>query len=109
MKKYYLALDLINDIELIKAYDEAHKNIWIEVIEHIKDLGIEHLDIHRVENRLVMTIEVNDAFSFERKTKADESNPVVVEWERLMWKYQKILPNTNSGEKWRLMEPVFSM
>lgn len=69
MKKYYLALDLVNDAKLIKAYEELHKKIWIEVIDNLKESGIVCLEIYRVENRLVMVMEVNDTFSFERKQK----------------------------------------
>ena len=109
VKKYYLALDLIDDPELIRAYEIYHKKVWPEIIESIKKSGIEHLEIFRVENRLFMILEANEAFSFDKKAEIDSSNKRVQEWERLMWKYQKALPNTKPGEKWRLMESIFSM
>lgn len=109
LKRYYLALDLIEDPELISEYEELHKKVWPEVIENIKRAGIAHMELYRVENRLVMVMDTNDTFSFERKSELDQSNEKVQEWEQLMWKYQKALPNSRPGEKWRLMDNVFSM
>jgi L-rhamnose mutarotase len=109
MKKYCLALDLINDPELILAYEQYHQKIWPEIATSIKESGIEHMEIYRVGNRLLMIMEVNDGFSFEAKNKADAANPKVQEWETLMWKYQQALPFAKPGEKWLLMDKIFTL
>ncbi len=109
MKKYCLALDLINDPELILAYEQYHQKIWPEIATSIKESGIEHMEIYRVGNRLLMIMEVNDGFSFEAKSKADAANPKVQEWETLMWKYQQALPFAKPGEKWLLMDKIFTL
>ena len=109
MKKYAFALDLIDDIELISEYEKYHKNVWPKIIESIKSSGIDKLDIYRVSNRLFMMMEVNETFSFERKTEMDKNNPIVQEWESLMWKYQKALPIAKHGEKWLLMDKIFEL
>ena len=56
-----------------------------------------------------MIIEAGSDFSFEEKAKLDASNPKVQEWETLMWKFQKALPQAKSGEKWILMEKIFEL
>jgi L-rhamnose mutarotase len=33
----------------------------------------------------------------------------VQEWEQLMWKYQQALPGAQAGEKWRIMDRIFSL
>ena len=109
MKKYAFALDLIDDSELISEYEKYHKNVWPKIIESIKSSGIDRLDIYRVSNRLFMMMEVNETFSFERKTEMDKNNPTVQEWESLMWKYQKALPLAKPGEKWMLMDKIFEL
>lgn len=109
MKRYCLALDLKDDPELIVAYEEYHKNVWPEIIDSIKGSGIEQMDIYRAGNRLFMIMEVNDSFSFERKAALDHANPKVQQWEQLMWKYQQQLPFARQGEKWVLMEKIFSL
>ena len=109
MKKYCLALDLLNDPELINAYKRHHKKVWPEIIESIKSTGIETLEIYLVSNRLFMILEVNDSFSFEMKAAMDLRNPKVQEWESLMWKYQQALPCAKKGEKWLLMDKIFQL
>ncbi len=109
MKKYCLALDLINDPELILAYEQYHQKIWPEIVISIREAGIENMQIYRVGNRLFMIMEVNDGFSFETKRKADEANSKVQEWETLMWKYQQALPFAKPGEKWLLMDKIFDL
>ena len=56
-----------------------------------------------------MIMEVDDSFSFEKKTKMDNDNSKVKEWETLMWKYQKELPFAQKGEKWVLMEKIYQL
>lgn len=109
MKRYCLALDLINDQELIAAYERYHQQVWPEIIASIKDSGITHMEIYRIENRLFMIMEVNESFSFEAKGKADATNAKVQEWETLMWNYQQALPFAKPGEKWLLMDKIFSL
>jgi len=109
MKRYCLALDLVNDPALIAAYEGYHAAIWPEIQASIKQAGIEAMQIYRTGNRLFMIMEVNGSFSFEAKDLADAANPKVQEWETLMWKYQQALPNAKPGEKWLLMDKIFEL
>jgi L-rhamnose mutarotase len=109
MKRYCLALDLKDDAGLIAAYENYHQHVWPEIIDSIKDSGINVLDIYRTGNRLFMVIEADDDFSFEKKAAADGSNDKVQEWEKLMWKFQQALPWAKPGEKWILMEKIFEL
>lgn len=109
MKKFTLALDLVNDPILIQEYIKYHKNIWPEIALSIKEAGILNMEIYNIGDRLLMIMETTDAFSFENKAAADLANPKVQEWENLMWKYQKALPWAKNGEKWLLMEKIFSL
>lgn len=107
MKRHCLALDLKDDEALIAAYEEYHRNVWPEVLDSLKDSGIEHMEIYRISNRLFMIIEVEDSFSFEEKAKMDADNSKVQDWEVLMWDYQQALPIAKPGEKWLPMEKIF--
>jgi L-rhamnose mutarotase len=109
MKRYCLALDLKDDPHLIAEYEERHKAIWPEIIQSIKNAGIQSMEIHRIADRLFMIMEVNDEFSFEKKAAADALNNKVQEWEHLMWQYQQPLPQAKPGEKWMLMEQIFKL
>lgn len=81
MKRYCLTLDLKNDEQLIKQYEEYHKKVWPEIIKSIKDSGIESMEIYRFATRLFMIIEAKDSFTFETKAMMDKSNKKVMEWE----------------------------
>jgi L-rhamnose mutarotase len=108
-KRYCLALDLKDDPNLITAYKKYHERIWPEITRSIKDAGIEDLEIYLVGTRMFMIMETNDNFSFAAKAAADRDNPKVQEWETLMWKFQQALPGAKPGEKWILMEKVFTL
>lgn len=109
MQRHCLALDLLNDQELINAYKKHHQNVWPEIELSIINSGIRRLEIYLIESRLFMVLETDDDFSFEQKNELDTSNPKVQEWETLMWKYQKALPTSKPGEKWMLMEKIYEL
>lgn len=109
MKKYCLALDLKNDPDLIEEYKRFHQNVWPEIIESIKKSGIINLEIYNIQDRLLMIIEADSNFSFEKKSKLDATNPKVQEWETLMWKFQQALPGAKPREKWLLMDKIFEL
>jgi L-rhamnose mutarotase len=109
MQRYCLALDLVDDAQLIREYEGYHQAVWPEIKKSILDAGIDSMEIYRVGNRLFMIMEVNETFSFEQKGIADAANEKVQEWEQLMWKYQQALPVAKPGEKWILMEKIFSL
>jgi L-rhamnose mutarotase len=109
MKKYCLTLELKNDPQLIQQYDEHHRAVWPEIIQSIKESGIKNMEIYRLGTILFMTMEVNDDFSFEKKTEADRNNQKVQEWEELMWTYQQPLAEAAKGEKWMLMDKIFEL
>ncbi len=109
MQRYCLALDLVDDEQLIREYEMYHQDVWPEIKKSILDADIYSMEIYRVGNRLCMIMEVQDTFSFEQKGIADAANEKVQQWERLMWKYQQALPVAKPGEKWILMEKIFSL
>ena len=109
MTRYCFALDLKEDPNLIAAYEEYHLSVWPEIIQSIKEADIKSLEIYRVSNRLFMIMETGPDYSFEKKAQADAHNPIVVQWEKLMWEYQQALPNAKPGEKWMLMDKIFNL
>jgi L-rhamnose mutarotase len=109
MKQYCLALDLKDDASLIAEYEAYHRAVWPEILASIKEAGIGQMEIYRTGNRLFMVMKTEDNFSFENKSAADAANEKVQEWEQLMWKYQQAIPGSKPGEKWILMDKIFSL
>jgi len=109
-RRYCLALDMKDDPQLIAEYKRYHQpgNVWPEILDSIRDAGIEQMTIHLIGNRLFMIMEVSGSFSFEAKAAADAANPRVQDWETLMWRFQQALPWAEPGQKWMLMEEIFS-
>ena len=108
-RRYCLTLDLKDDPALIAEYKKYHEKIWPEITKSIKDAGIEDMEIYLLGPRMFMIMEVNDTFTFEAKARADQENPKVQEWERLMWKFQQALPQAKPGQKWLPMDRVFKL
>ena len=109
MTRYCFALDLKEDAQSIATYEQYHQSVWPEIIASIKEADIKTLDIYRVANRLFMIMEVGADFSFEKKAAIDAKNEMVIQWEKLMWEYQQALPTAQPGEKWVLMQKIFTL
>ena len=108
-RRFCLTLDLKDDPNLIAEYKRYHEKVWPEVLESIKDSGIENMEIYLLGTRMFMIMDVSETFSFDKKAKSDKQNPKVQEWEALMWKFQQALPQASAGEKWLRMERVFKL
>src|SRR5215469_423517 len=108
-RRYCLTLDLKNDPDLIARYKDHHKQVWPEIVESIKDSGVEEMEIYLLGTRLLMVLEVNESFSFEKKARLDEENAKVREWEQLMSRFQQQLPEAKPGQKWVVMEQIFKL
>ena len=109
MQRFCLALDLVDDEELIAEYEQWHAEGigWAEVRQNDLDSGIIDLQIYRTGNRMFMIMDTDDAFTFEKKASLDAINTYVEKWEKLMWKYQQPLPWAEEGQKWVLMKQIF--
>ena len=109
MKKYCLALDLVDDKDLINEYKKLHEEVWPEIKEALVESGVHNMEIYHTANRLFMILETRSSFSWTKKKKIDSENHKVQEWENLMWNYQKQIPGGKPGEKWVLMDKIFEL
>lgn len=109
MKRYCQTLDLYNDSELINAYVREHQNVWDEIKEGMRSVGILDMQIYLLDNRLFMIVDTTDDFDWVKDNARLASLPRQAEWEARMSKYQVSLPNQPSHLKWQLMEPIFML
>lgn len=113
MKKnrFCLTLDLKDDPALIEEYLYWHRmeNIWPEIPEGIRAVGIETMDIYRIGNHLCMLLEGGPGFDFERDMALLSTLPRQEEWELFTSRFQQTTPGSASSEKWKMMEPVFTL
>ena len=110
-RQYCLTLDLRDDEELIREYEQFHQPgyAWPEVIDSIRGSGILDMQIYRSGTQLVMVMTVCDSFSFEDKARRDSRNPKVMEWERLMTKFQRADVDAGADAKWQEMRNIFDL
>src|ERR1700712_3318435 len=96
-RRLCFALDLVDDAALIAEYEARHAPgaVWPSVIDHIRATGVEAMEIWRAGDRLVMIAET--AADYPR---AIAPAPEIDAWERLMWRFQRPLPQAALGEKW---------
>ena len=105
-----MTTDLAGGSEKIKEYEHYHDNIWPEVSMSLKAIGIQSIDIYRLEKRLVMIMEVPEGFNkIEAFARHMKSHPRCGEWEILMSGYQAAPAGAAAGEKWGEMRRIFSL
>lgn len=105
------ALDLKDDPKLIAQYKKWHEpgRPPPAVTRSLRDAGIEALEIYLCGNRLFMLLEAAEAFSLEKKARADAANAEVCAWEELMWNFQQRLPWAREGEKWIPAQRIYDL
>ena len=110
MKQFAQTLDLKDDPTLIDRYIEHHKKVWPEVEEALKSVGILQMKIWRLGKRMFMLVETTDTFvpnqDFPRYL---QYHPRCQEWEDLMDQFQQPVPEAKEGEKWVLMEEIYTL
>jgi len=110
MSRYVLTVSLRDDPAAIAAYREHHRRVWPEVIESLRHVGVQRMDIYLRGRRLVMIVEVNDDIDLRSAFAAHHaSNGRVREWERLMTSLLEPSTDAPPSEWWAVMEPVFHL
>ena len=108
--RHCLMLDLRDDPALIKEYEDRHRAIWPEVATHLRSQGVTGMQIYRLGTRLCMVMDTDDAvFDAERMAHATATDPRLIAWEELMWRFQVPTPWTPAGVKWVAAEPIFDL
>ncbi len=108
--QHVLALDLKDDPQLIAAYETYHRAVWPEVASHLRRHGVLGMEIYRLGTRLVMLMRTDDAvYDPAKMDAATRNDPVIADWEALMWTFQAPTPWTPEGQKWLSMTRIFEL
>lgn len=109
MARKVFAVDIHSDrIEVYKTWHRAG-GPPASVTAAIRDDGVTELEIYLVGDRLVLIMEVDDAFDAEAKAARDAANPDIQAWDALMRTCQKPLPFGPEGSTWLQMERIYSL
>lgn len=110
-KRYCKTLTLKDDPELIKEYKRVHAmgNVWPEITEGMKEVGILDMEIYLAGNRLFMIMDTVIDFNHEEAMKELGKKPRQNEWEAYVSRFQETTEEASAGDKWQLMERVFKL
>lgn len=108
MKRYCQTLQLVDDKEMISKYVEVHKNVWPEIIEGQRMVGILNMQIYRKGNILFMICDTVDDFDWQRDMERLSKLPRQAEWEAYVAQFQGCSATARSDEKWQMMEQIFN-
>ena len=108
MQRFVLTLQLRPDPALLKEYVERHRTVWPAVLDSLRDSGVLRSDIFLNGFQLIMVLDTTDDFSLERKAAMDQANPLVMQWEKEMAKFQAVDDaDTDASKRWVLLDNVF--
>lgn len=109
MQRFCFTLKLRPDSELIAEYVELHRDGRPEIHQSIRDAGVTDMQIFLNGNQLFMIMDTTDSFTLERKAAMDLANPAVVEWERLMSRFQDVDEHGDSTKRWQLLTKIYQL
>ena len=107
MKRYCQCLQLVDDEEMIRKYCDVHKNVWPEIIEGQRAVGILDMQIYSKGRQLFMIMDTVDDFDWQRDMARLATLPRQAEWEAYVSQFQGCSANARSDEKWQLMQRIF--
>ena len=107
MKRYCQTLTLVNDTELIEKYVDVHSNVWPEIIEGQREVGILDMQIFIKDTLLFMICDTVDDFDWERDMARLATLPRQAEWEAYVAQFQGCRADARSDEKWQMMKRIF--
>jgi hypothetical protein len=112
LKDYLLTANLVADSALQKEYMHYHEvqfKEWPEVAQGFCNADFQQLLVFRNGRQLLLVISIpGDKTLEELNPKTEENNPRVVEWNRMMGKYQEGIEGTGSGETWVFLSQVIA-
>jgi len=107
-RRLCFALDLKDDADLIAQYEAHHAAgaVWPGVVDLIQAQGFVSMEIWRTKDRCFMIAEVDNDYP---RPLSDAATALDAQWQALMSRFQKPLPDSAPGEKWRPMARIFSL
>jgi Uncharacterized conserved protein len=107
MKRYCQTLELVDDLQTIEKYVEAHAHVWPEIIAGQREVGILDMQIFLHGRNAFMICDTVDEFDWERDMARLAKLPRQAEWEAYVAKMQGCDPSLPSNVKWHLMKRIF--
>jgi len=105
-----LTANLVKDQKMIREYLAYHKTQftkWPEVSQGFCAANFQQLLVYRNDRQLMLVISIPKGESLDKlNLRTTENNPRMVEWNKLMSKYQEGIPGTKPGEVWVFLKEI---
>ncbi len=108
-KRYCKTLSLRNDSSLISSYLETHRNVWPEIEQGMREVGILSMEIYILNSTLFMIMDTVADFDHDEAMEELAGKPLQAEWEAYMSKYQDASADATAAQKWQLMERIYNL
>jgi len=102
LRRYAFILRLRPGVE--EAYEKAHREVWPEMLELLKSVGIHEYSIYRRDELLILTLRAVD---FEATWSQLDNHPVNLRWQQTMAPLFAEHVGLRPGERFPMMEEVF--
>jgi L-rhamnose mutarotase len=89
-----------------EAYEDAHTEVWPEMLALLKRAGVSGYSIFRRDLLLVLTMQVEN---FDEVWARIEADPVNIRWQAAMAPYFAPLDPLRPGERFPMLHEVFYM
>ena len=109
VKRYCRTMDLKPDDALIREYVHRHSQgeVWPEILEGIRSVGILEMEIYLLDNRLFMIVDTPVDFDWESAMERLSTLPRQQEWEDFMSIFQQCSEGDKARDKWQMMDRIF--
>jgi L-rhamnose mutarotase len=109
--RFCKTLELKDDPRLIEEYKKIHArgNVWSEIEQGMKEVGILDMEIYITGTRLFMIMDTIPDFDHDKAMTELAKKPRQQEWETFVSTYQKTSPDASAGGKWSLVERIYKL
>lgn len=90
----------------IEEYENAHQQVWPELLSKLKQVGISQYSIFRRGLELFLVMNVAD---FDRAWDLLAGDPVNQRWQKEMARFFEPITDTAPGERFPMLKEVFYM
>ena len=111
VKRYCRTMDLKPDDALIREYIHRHSQgqVWAEILEGIRSVGILEMEIYLLGNRLFMIVETPIDLDWDAAMARLTTLPRQQEWEDYMSIFQDCHAGDTAEDKWQMMDRIFHL
>lgn len=111
VKRYCRTMDLKPDNALIAEYIHRHSQgqVWPEIMDGIRSVGILEMEIYLLGERLFMIVETPVDFDWDSAMQRLGTLPRQQEWEDFMSIFQNCNEGDSATDKWQMMTRIFHL